>query len=224
MTSRPDGVGPATAKLATAVSGIATARERIMAQDIANEYLPGVASRSIKADLDSLSQIGAKCLELGEAPDQAFHLAVLGEAGVGTSSRINALFRCANALVDRVEPTRFVCSYTAVTSVDLEGATIQYRDGRREEQSITVARRLLDNGSADEDLLSTIDQVELRLHAKMKSPLSLWSLRENIRNYLLPSESLTSRRASGDGSGPGGLCRGSRRQSPGCPSPAASPR
>lgn len=148
MTSRPDGVGPATAKLATAVSGIATARERIMAQEIANEYLPGVASRSIKADLNSLSQIGAKCLELGEAPDQAFHLAVLGEAGVATSSRINALFRCANALVDRVEPTRFVCSrrshlvisrvrrFSTATDVGRNRALL-WRDG-----SSTTAQRM----------------------------------------------------------------------------------
>lgn len=140
--SKPDGVGSATAKLATAVSGMATAMERIMEQDVANEYVADVASPSIKPDQDSLSQIGAKCLELGEGPEQAFHPAVLGEAGVGTASRINALFRCPDALVDRVEPTRFVFSYTAVTSRDLEGATIQYRDGRREEQSITAAQRM----------------------------------------------------------------------------------
>jgi hypothetical protein len=75
-----------------------------------------------------------------------------------------------------VEPTPFVCSYTAVPTGDLEGAAIQYRDGRREEQSITAARRLLDDGSTDEDPLSMIDRVEFRVHAKMKSPLSLWSL------------------------------------------------
>lgn len=50
MTSRPDGVGPATAELAMAVSGMATAMERIMEQDVANEYVPDVASRSINPD------------------------------------------------------------------------------------------------------------------------------------------------------------------------------
>jgi ribosome biogenesis GTPase A len=176
MESRQDDAGPAAAKLATAVSGMAKAMERIMGQDIARGYVPDVASRSIRPDLDSLRQVHAKCLELGEGPDQAFHLAVLGEAGVGKSSLINALFRRPVALVDRVEPTPFVCSYTAVASCGLEGATIQYRDGRTKAESLAAARRLLEDGSTDEDLLSTIDRVEFRVHAKMKSLLCLYDM------------------------------------------------
>ncbi|HVO82910.1 MAG TPA: dynamin family protein, partial [Syntrophobacteria bacterium] len=176
MNSRQDGMGPATAKLATAVSGMAKAMERIMEQDIARGYVPDVASRSIRPDLDPLSQVRAKCLKLREGPDQAFHLAVLGEAGVGKSSLINALLQRSVALVDRVNPIPFVCSYTAVTSRDLEGAAIQYRDGRRQEQSLAATTRLLDDNSTDEDLLSMIDRVEFRVHATMKSPLCLYDM------------------------------------------------
>jgi ribosome biogenesis GTPase A len=176
MNSRQDGMEPATAKLATAVSGMAKAMERIMEQDIARGYVPDVASRSVRPDLDALSQVRAKCLELREGPDQAFHLAVLGEAGVGKSSLINGLFRRSVALVDRVNPIPFVCSYMVVTSRDLEGAAIRYRDGRRQEQSIAATSRLLDDGSTDADLLSTIDCVEFRVHATMKSPLCLYDV------------------------------------------------
>jgi len=176
MNSRQDGIGPATAKLATALSGMAKAMEQIMEQDIARGYVPDVTSRSIRPDLDSLSQVRAKCLELREGPDQAFHLAVLGEAGVGKSSLINALLRRSVALVDRVTPIPFVCSYTAVTSHDLEGAAIQYRDGRRQEQSLAATSRLLEDDSTDEDLLSTIDRVEFRVHAAMKTPLCLYDM------------------------------------------------
>jgi len=179
MDPRQDGLGPATGKLVTAVSGMAKAMERIMGHDIAHGYLPHVVSRCIRPDLDSLSHVHAKCLQLQEVQSQAFHLAVLGEAGVGKSSLINALFRRPVALVDRVKPIPFVCRYTAVTSRDLEGAAIQYRDGRREEQGLAAARWLFDDRSTDEEVLSTIERVEFRVHATMKSPLCLYDMPES---------------------------------------------